>query len=358
MGKRIKEMEEILRANADDYIAVDGDHSEARKITVLHLLGSTDSGVSSFNDRTGAVFPENGDYTPDMVGIVGAISDVTINNLPENLVVITSSNGKIVTSGITAAELQSLSGIKSNIQYQLDCIPKYEYLPGLEISVSDDIYGSQTEIDIDAIQAIQEAYPTPLLWNVVVVRVNFIPSDNFRDAQYLYNGTEWLFQYYVSTGINRADGNTAGIVENSDDVEFTDGKATVVHSVNANEAGHSEKADNITGADVAGNFKYYGTDGDGNVGFHAFEKTTFRKEFSIDDWTTVAPYVLTIPDTVHNLGSSIDHNLYISDEDSWVSATGYPSFGIRVKINRTTGFVRIESTEKFNGLIILNRVKE
>ena len=51
-----------------------------------------------------------------------------------------------------------------------------------------------------------------------------------KDALYMYDGSDWVFLYYVSTGINRANGTTAGIVENSDDITFIDGQGTVVQA--------------------------------------------------------------------------------------------------------------------------------
>lgn len=270
MGKRIKEMEEILQANPDDYVAVDGDHSEARKITVLHLLGSTNSGVSSFNDRTGAVFPEAGDYTPDMVGIIGAISNITIENLPPNVVAITDFDGKIITSAITAAELQSLSGIQNNVQTQINDVPKYNFLEstdGINIAVSDEMT-EQSNIDEVAISVISSMYTSPLRWDAVRVRFNFEPSFRYKEAFYYYNNDQWNFLCYTSTGVTLANGNDAGIVRDSNDITYMNGTATVHHSISADTSEHSDVSDGIVGMDNAGANKYYGTDANGDIGFY------------------------------------------------------------------------------------------
>lgn len=63
--------------------------------------------------------------------IVGAITTVTASNLDADRVVVTDALGKIAHSTITAVELDSLSGITSNVQAQLDTkIQFYVDLPG------------------------------------------------------------------------------------------------------------------------------------------------------------------------------------------------------------------------------------
>ena len=85
----------------------------------------------------------------------------------------------------------------------------------------------QSQIDATVIPVITAAYTAPEKWDAVVVGISFKPSDVKKDALYFYNGTAWTFLYYVSTGINRANADVAGIVESSDDITFTDGTGVV-----------------------------------------------------------------------------------------------------------------------------------
>ena len=52
--------------------------------------------------------------------ITGFLSDVLTSNATAYRVAITSSSGKLTTSGITTAELNFIDGITSNVQTQLD----------------------------------------------------------------------------------------------------------------------------------------------------------------------------------------------------------------------------------------------
>lgn len=54
----------------------------------------------------------------------GAVSTIISDNLTEDIVVVSDSAGKIASSGISTTELSALSGVKSNVQTQLDDIAK------------------------------------------------------------------------------------------------------------------------------------------------------------------------------------------------------------------------------------------
>lgn len=138
---------------------------------------------------------------------------------------VSSAGGGVTASSVTAAELSYLSGVTGPIQEQLNSIPKYNYLNGVSCSVADG--SEQDAINSAAIAAIGEQYASPEQWDAVVVAVTFTPSDVVKDAMYYYNGTAWTFLYYVSTGIQVANGETAGIVESSDDISFVSGQGTV-----------------------------------------------------------------------------------------------------------------------------------
>lgn len=164
---------------------------------------------------------------------------ITVTN--KNLAVVTDSVGNIVTTDVTTSEIQSLKNIKGNIQSQIDNIPKYNYLSGLSIDVTGAEWPPQATIDTAAKAKITATYPNPSMWDAVTVAVTLLPSDKRRDLLYYYtdgslgSAAGWYYLYDLSTSINRANGTTAGIVEDSTngDVTFADGSPTVHHSETA-----------------------------------------------------------------------------------------------------------------------------
>ena len=162
--------------------------------------------------------------------ITGAASTITSSNLEAGKVVVSNSDGKIAVSNMEQTTLEGLPGRIDILASSVDNIPKYNYLTGVTASVSDSNISNQTAIDNTVIPIIRAAYSSPSKWDAVVAGITFTPSDNKKDAVYYYNGTSWVFLYYVSTGINRANGTTAGIVENSNDITFIDGQGTVVQA--------------------------------------------------------------------------------------------------------------------------------
>lgn len=151
-----------------------------------------------------------------------------ITGLDASRAVVTDENGKLTTSNVTSTEIGYLSGVTGGIQAQLDNIPKYNYLSGVSISIADG--STQAQIDTAVITLLGTTYPDAVKWNAVTVGIDFTPSDIHKDAIYYFNGTAWVFLNYVTTGIQRANGTTAGIVENSDDITFLDGQGTVVQA--------------------------------------------------------------------------------------------------------------------------------
>lgn len=164
---------------------------------------------------------------------------ITVTN--KNLAVVTDSVGNIVTTDVTTSEIQSLKNIKGNIQSQIDNIPKYNYLSGLSIDITGAEWPAQSVMDTAAKAKITATYPSPKMWDAVTVAVTLLPSDKRRDLLYYYtdgslgSAAGWYYLYDLSTSINRANGTTAGIVEDSTngDVTFADGSPTVHHSKTA-----------------------------------------------------------------------------------------------------------------------------
>lgn len=164
---------------------------------------------------------------------------ITVTN--KNLAVVTDNVGNIVTTDVTTSEIQSLKNIKGNIQSQIDNIPKYNYLSGLSIDITGAEWPAQSVIDTAAKAKITATYPSPKMWDAVTVAVTLLPSDKRRDLLYYYtdgslgSAAGWYYLYDLSTSINRANGTTAGIVEDSTngDVTFADGSPTVHHSKTA-----------------------------------------------------------------------------------------------------------------------------
>lgn len=162
---------------------------------------------------------------------------------------------------------QKAAGTPVQVVYQLTTPEQYatdpiedipyssntNYMSGGEIEVIN-YYGvgngqwpSQSEVDKKVIPLLEKAYPDASTWDAVTVRVTLQPSDKIRDLLYYYtDGTlgspkGWYYLYDLSTSINRANGTTAGIVEDSTngDVTFADG-SPIVH--------HSETADKLSTA--------------------------------------------------------------------------------------------------------------
>lgn len=164
-------------------------------------------------------------YNTTKAAIAGKQDAITVD---ANKALISNGEGKVAASTVTATELGYLSGVTGGIQAQLDNIPKYTYLDAIEISIADD--SEQPAITEAAKAALADEYPEAAKWNAVTVNVTFTPSDVEIDELFYFNGTDWVFLNKVSTGVQRANGTTAGIVENSADVTFVDGQATVVQA--------------------------------------------------------------------------------------------------------------------------------
>lgn len=148
----------------------------------------------------------------------------TINLTPDRAV-ISGTSGALEASTVTKTELGYLSGVTSGIQEQINNIPKYNYLTGVSTSVADG--ANQSTIDTAAIAAITAQHTSPAKWDACDVQITFTPSDVVKDAIYYYNGSAWVFLYYSTTGVQVANGDTAGIVESSDDINFVSGKGTI-----------------------------------------------------------------------------------------------------------------------------------
>lgn len=162
--------------------------------------------------------------------ITGAATSIVTDNLTADRVLVSDASGKVAVSNVDKATLEGMSGRIDTLAGQVDNIPKYNYLTGVTATVADANISNQTEIDKVVKPIIAGEYEEANKWDAVVAAITFTPSDVKKDAVYYYNGTDWVFLYYVSTGINRANGETAGIVENSDDITFADGKGTVVQA--------------------------------------------------------------------------------------------------------------------------------
>jgi hypothetical protein len=166
--------------------------------------------------------------------ITGGASTITTSNLSTNLALISNSSGKVATSTVTSTELGYLSGTTSNIQSQINNIPKYNYLSGLSTSTTlSPTSATQTQIDAVVIPVIQAAYASPSKWDAVVVALTFTPSDEVKDLMYYYNGSAWTFLYYTTTGVQLANGTTAGLIQEAasgTDISLSEGVGTVNQS--------------------------------------------------------------------------------------------------------------------------------
>lgn len=203
----------------------------ADKLTTSHTFnvsGDLIGTAQTFNGEQDINIPVTLDSNVIANKITGAASTVITNNLDANFAVISNADGKISTSPVTAVEIGYLSGVTGGIQAQLDEMSKYIWQDATAITIADG--ATQEQINIAAITQISTIIANPAKYYTITVQITFTPSDTIKDGVYTYNGTEWVFLYYSTTGINRANGTTAGIVENSDDITFNDGVGTVLQS--------------------------------------------------------------------------------------------------------------------------------
>lgn len=101
--------------------------------------------------------------------------------------VVTDSDSNLVPSQITTTELNALKGIKSNVQGQLDNIPKYDYKEGLTVNVDSPTWPTQQALNVIALPVLQAAYPNAELWWAVTVEFVLQPSGEKRDCLYYFN---------------------------------------------------------------------------------------------------------------------------------------------------------------------------
>lgn len=224
---------ETIAGKAPAFVVAGDRANIATGETIAVMLGKI---AKFFTDLKGLAFKDKvamADFDTDVTekfssidtAIAGKQDAITVD---ADKVLISNGEGKVAASTVTATELSYLSGVTGGIQAQLDNIPKYVYLDGIEISIADD--SEQTAITEAAQTALAEEYPEAVKWNAVTVNVTFTPSDVEIDELFYFNGTSWVYLNKVSTGVQRANGTTAGIVENSADVTFVDGQATVVQA--------------------------------------------------------------------------------------------------------------------------------
>lgn len=193
--------------------------------TIKNSTPSASGNLSVNDDVTGAdVAGNNALWTANKIKTELDKKQETINLTPDRAV-ISGTSGALEASDVTKTELGYLSGVTSGIQEQINNIPKYNYLTGVSASVADG--ADQSTIDTAAIAAITAQHTSPTKWDACDVQITFTPSDVVKDAIYYYNGSAWVFLYYSTTGVQVANGDTAGIVESSDDINFVSGKGTI-----------------------------------------------------------------------------------------------------------------------------------
>lgn len=169
---------------------------------------------------------------------------------------IINENKKLVSSEITTEELNTLAGINTDrtIQNQLDAIPKYKYLDGQTVIITDEqlkVYlkgvaiedATQEQIDTAMVDLGRDKLNNgslfdkgyqPAQWDAIGLRLERSEKEIFKDAMYYYDSiNRWIFLYFLSTTVSRADGTIAGIVENSNDITWANGLGTVKHSQTA-----------------------------------------------------------------------------------------------------------------------------
>lgn len=185
-------------------------------------------------------------------------------NLTPNYALVSGADGEIEVSSVTSTELGYLSGVTGGIQSQIDSIPKYNYLNGVAITVDDG--AEQNEINSSAVEKLNSVYTEPSQWDACSVQITFTPSDVIKDGLYYYNGSSWVFLYYLTTGVQVANGATAGIVESSDDISFVNGKGTIASNFIKNTNYATNSTPGIVQGSTAGNGVSVGENGVMTVG--------------------------------------------------------------------------------------------
>lgn len=236
---------ETIAGKAPSFVVAGERANIATGETIAVMLGKI---AKFFTDLKGLAFKDKvamADFDTDVTGkfssidtaisgkqntITGAATSIVTDDLTADRVLVSDASGKVAVSNVDKATLEGMSGRIDTLAGQVDNIPKYNYLTGVNATVSDANISNQPEIDNVVKPIIAGEHVEANKWDAVVAAITFTPSDIKKDAVYYYNGSDWVFLYYVSTGINRANGETAGIVENSDDVTYADGKATVVQA--------------------------------------------------------------------------------------------------------------------------------
>ena len=124
------------------------------------------------------------------------------------------------------------------------------YLEPMEVELSDAIKDDQSLVDGELIDDIGDLYPDAEKNDLVTVRITFVPSGTIRDVSYLHDGFSWDYYKTDLRDIPTAHGETSGLVSDSDDVKYENGKATVLHAANSDTVGDLETEDIITEDDA------------------------------------------------------------------------------------------------------------
>lgn len=213
----------------EDFATIDESNCYVDK--TIEIRNSTEGATGNLrvNDEVTGTANDNGLWSASKVkseidsSISTAVEEAI--TLEVDKAVITNADGKLAVSDVTSTELGYLSGLTGNIQGQIDNIPKYNFKNGVSASVADG--SDQDTINTAAIAAISAKYTAPAKWDSVVVEVTFTPSNDVKYAQYYFNGTDWRFIYFLSNTVQLANGEIAGLVKSSDDIDFASGVGTV-----------------------------------------------------------------------------------------------------------------------------------
>lgn len=243
-----------------------GAYTTAQVDAIRDALQSEIDDTTTTGENTSAALQEHIEDTDNphqtTAGQVGAYDTAETNALLDekvtqgtpfegNRVLVTDpSPTGAVTSEITVEELETLSGIESNIQAQIDNLyainPRLIYQPGFAVTLTESSFPDQDIIDAEVIPQIQSRVTAPQQWYAITVNVSTSDGTATRALLYVYYDgsiTEFIGWQYVTEieyFLYRAGDNVLGVVESSDDISYTDGLGVVNHALRADNADAAE----------------------------------------------------------------------------------------------------------------------
>lgn len=188
----------------------------------------------------------NGSYSSVLELGSGQENSKKIDASNERSVRVTDKEGELVPLEAAQPEqdndVVNLSYFKDNA---IEMAQGNELAP-MTIELSDDMKDDQTVIDSEIIDDIGDLYPDATKNDLVTTRITFMPSGTIREVSYRFDGESWQFHKTELQDLAAANGEDPGMVLDSDDIKYTEGRGIVLHAENADTVGDLETESIIT----------------------------------------------------------------------------------------------------------------